>query len=303
MPFSSFWRSVFVFSLLFLASGNLDPLPADTADAPTRVIPDAQEVHPGILCFTVSSAYQPQSNKLEVLLPDDYSPKKKQYRVVYLLPVNVGTDGQWGSGIVEAQRDNLQNAFDLIFVAPAYGNVPWFGDNPTRKDLRQNSYLIDVVIPFIEHQYSTDKSAHGRLLVGFSKAGLGAWELFLMHLDLFEQAGIFDSYQGQPSDLEWKTWGFLDTYGTRENFDRYEPTHLLDLHKKELAAQPRRITLLGGGPGSRVGVDLYRSLLREDKIPFIYVDGNYMQHDWYSGWLPLAVAGMVFPGDTSPKKP
>ncbi len=137
--------------------------------------------------------------------------------------------------------------------------------------------------------------SRGRMLIGFSKAGLGAWQLFLMHPDLFDQVAIFDSFQGQPSQDQWIHWGLVDTYGTRENFDKYDPLILLDKQKELLQKCPRRITLLGGGPGSRVGVDLYHTKLQDFKIPYIYIQGSYMQHNWYSGWLPLAVAGMAYP--------
>ena len=260
----------------------------------TRITPDVQSVNSGIRSYTVVSGYQKGPNELEVLLPDAYTPDKK-FPVVYLLPVNTGTSGQWGSGIVEARKANLQNAFGLIFVAPAYDTQPWFGDNPARADIRQDSYLLKVVLPFIDKEFSTVAEARGRMLIGFSKSGLGAWQLFLMHLDLFDQIAVFDSYQGQPTQEQWNTWGFADTYGTRENFDAYDPPKLLDQQKQVLQKSPRRITLIGGGPGVRVGVDWYRTKLEDYKIPHIYVHGTYMQHNWYSGWLPLAVASMVYP--------
>ena len=173
--------------------------------------------------------------------------------------------------------------------------MPWFGDNPTRPEIRQDAYMLDVVIPFIDKEFSTVTDARGRMLIGFSKAGLGAWQLFLMHLDMFDQVAIFDSFQGQPSQDQWIHWGLVDTYGTRENFDKYDPLILLDNRKEILQKCPRRITILGGGPGSRVGVDLYHTKLQDFKIPYIYIQGSYMQHNWYSGWLPLAVAGMAYP--------
>ena len=154
--------------------------PADTdpsMSVETRITPDAQSVNPGIRSYTVISAYQKSPNKLEVLLPDTYASDKK-YPVVYLLPVNTGTSGQWGSGIVEAKKANLQNAFGLIFVAPAYDTQPWFGDNPIRPDIRQDSYLLDVVLPFIDKEFSTVPGARGRMLVGFSKSGWARGSFF-----------------------------------------------------------------------------------------------------------------------------
>ena len=221
-----------------------EPTAPSAADAPVITL-DAQSVNSGIRSYTVTCGYQKGPNKLEVLLPDDYTTGKK-YPVVYMLPVNMGTDGQWGSSIVEAKKANLQNAYHLIFVAPAYDTQPWFGDNPARPEIRQNSYMMEVVLPFVDREFSTLAEARGRMLIGFSKSGLGAWQLFLMHLDVFDQVAIFDSYQGQPTQEQWNTWGFADTYGTRENFDKYDPPKLLDQQKQVLQSCPRRITLVGG---------------------------------------------------------
>lgn len=261
--------------------------------ADPEITADKNTVNPGILSFTVKCDDQKQSNELEVLLPDDYT-DKKTYSVVYLLPVNTGTSGQWGSGIVEAKKANLQNEFEMIFVAPAYDTVPWFGDNPDNHT-RQNPYITDVVLPFIESHFSAIKEAKGRFLVGFSKSGLGAWSLFLQHLDTFGQVAIFDSFDGPPNEEQWQTWGFVDTYGTRANYDKYNPWTLIDAKKDELKTEPRRITILGGGPGARVGVDRYHTILQDRGIPFVYIQGSYMAHTWFSGWLPLAVASLAHP--------
>ncbi len=276
-------------------------LAAADISKPASITLDKQSVNPGIRSYTVVCDYQKQPNELEVLLPDDYS-KDKRYPVVYMLPVNTGTTGQWGSSIVEAKKANLQNQYQMIFVAPAYDTVPWFGDNPLHPETRQNSYITDVVVPFIDKEFSTIKEAQGRCLIGFSKAGLGAWSLFLMHLDLFDQVAVFDSFLGPPTEEQWTKWGFIDTYGTRENYDHYDPLILLEKQKAILQNCPRRITLLGGGPGSRVGVDLYHTKLQDCKIPYIYIQGSYMEHNWYSGWLPLAVAGMAYPAALPPSK-
>jgi S-formylglutathione hydrolase FrmB len=280
-------------------------LRAATADTPasmptkvTKITPDSPSVNAGIRSYTVDCAYQKGPNELEVLLPDDYSPQKR-YPVIYMLPVNVGTTGPWGSSVVEAQKNSLQNRFGAIFVAPAYDTVPWFGDNPLRPEIRQNSYITDVVVPFVDKEFST-QAEKGRYLIGFSKSGLGAWSLFLMHLDQFTGVAIFDSYQGQPTQQQWNTWGFADTYGTRENFDLYDPLILLEKQRAALQKDPCRITILGGGPGARVGVDLYRAKLADMKIPYVYIQGADMPHTWTSGWLPMAAAAMLFPPTPKP---
>ena len=128
----------------------------------------------------------------------------QKYPVVYLLPVNTGTSGQWGSGIVEAKKANLQNAFGLIFVAPAYDTQPWFGDNPRAPTSGRTPICLTWCCRSSTRSFPPWPGHAGRMLIGFSKSGLGAWQLFLMHLDVFDQVAIFDSYQGpaQPGTME-----------------------------------------------------------------------------------------------------
>ena len=253
---------------------------------------DGQPVHEGIRCYTVTSAYQKGPNKLEVLLPDNYSPTN-HYRVLYLLPVNAGTDGQWGSGIVEARRLHLQNQYQMICVAPAYEILPWYGDNPDQTAVRQSSYVLDVVIPFVDQTFSTVTNKEGRLLTGFSKSGFGALGLFLMHPDTFGKVAVFDSFVNLPQLKNYTEWGLAETYGPMENFDRYDVLELMRKQKTILQKPPCRITILAGGPGSRIGVDALQSKLKDYNIPYIYILGSTMEHTWTSGWLAPAVASIA----------
>lgn len=276
------------------------PAPAP-APQKTVITADAESVHKGIRCYTVVSAFQKGPNKLEVLLPDNLT-TTRCYPVVYLLPVNPGTDGQWGSGIVEAQKSNLHNQYQMIFVAPAYEIWPWFGDNPEKPEVRQSSYILNVIVPFIEKEFPVKADKENRLLIGFSKSGLGALGLFLMHPELFGRIAIFDPAIGAISEKQYKEWGLIETYGPRENFDKYDPLELLRAQAPLLSKQPQRITLLGGGPGSRIGVDALHSRLRDFKVPYVYILGSDMAHTWTSGWLPLAVSSIAYPFPEAPKK-
>jgi len=295
----------FVFCVVVFWSQRSAQSQASPTNAPavsTEITADAKSVHEGIRSYTVTSAYQKGPNKLEVLLPDNYSPTN-HYRVLYLLPVNAGTDGQWGSGIVEARRLNLDNQYQIICVAPAYEILPWYGDNPDQPDVRQSSYVTDVVIPFVDKEFSTVTNKEGRLLVGFSKSGFGALGLFLMHPDTFGKVAVFDSFVNLPKLKFYKEWGLADTYGPLENYDRYEVLNLLGQQKSLLQKGPCRITILAGGPGSRIGVDALQSKLKDNNIPYIYILGSNMPHTWTSGWLAPAVASIAQPEPIEPKKP
>ncbi|MEI7833575.1 MAG: alpha/beta hydrolase-fold protein [bacterium] len=261
------------------------------------IVRDTMDINPGITCYTVTSAYQQGPNKLEVLLPNNYDASHR-YGVTYLLPVNTGTDGEWGSSVVEAQKQNLHNMHGMIFVSPAYDTVPWFGDHPTRPEVRQSQYLLEVIIPFIDQMYSTIAEAAGRVVLGFSKSGLGSLSLFMRNLDTFGKVVAFEPYLVPFSQEIFRTWGIVDSYATRENFDDYNPLILMDKKRKELQQAGCRIVLLCGGlsgPGMRLQTDILLARLKDADIPYTYIFGAEISHDWRSGWMQLAVAATAIP--------
>ena len=298
------WNFRLAAMLLFVADANAlfaEPVATNLPAIPKWISLDPTNVHAGIRAYTVTCGYQRGPNKLEVLLPDNYSPTNR-YRVLYLLPVNAGTKGPWGSGIVEVQRLNMQNQYQLICVAPAFEILPWYGDNPENPRARQSSYVTDVVIPFVDREFSTATNKESRLLVGFSKSGFGALGLFLMHPDTFGKVAVFDSFVNLPKLKFYTEWGLAETYGPTENFDRYEVLNLLGQQKSLLQNGPCRITILAGGPGSRIGVDALQSKLKDNNIPYIYILGSTMPHTWTSGWLAPAVASIAQPEPIEPPK-
>jgi S-formylglutathione hydrolase FrmB len=264
------------------------------AESTAKIEKDAQSINAGIASYTVSSAYQKGPNALEVLLPDNFS-RDKKYPVIYVLPVNTGTKGNWGSGIVEMQKANLHNIYNVICVAPAVDSEPWYGDNPDNPKVRQSAYVLDVVIPFIDREYPTIAEAKGRMVLGFSKSGLGAMSLFLRNLETFGKVAVFDAATGPASQEIFKTWGFAESYGTRENFDNYDPLLLLEKAAPILKGGSRRIVMMAGGPGSRLGVDMMVTHMQDGNIPFVYILGSNMGHSWNTGWLPIAAGALMCP--------
>jgi hypothetical protein len=256
---------------------------------PAKIVRDPAPDTPGVESWLATSAYQEGENKIEVLTPTNLAPDKT-YPVIYCLPVNAGTHGDWGHPLVEAARERLPDRFGAIFVCPAYHILPWYGDSVTNPLVRQSEYLRRVVIPFIEKTYPAAPGA--RYLVGFSKSGLGALSLFLRQPGEFAGVAVFENWFGVPNEEQWTKWGFAECYGTRANFDQYDPAPLLKRRATELAAGPARITVIGGGPGARIGVDSLVTLLSDQHIPHFEIRNPALSHRWDSGWLPLAVAAL-----------
>lgn len=249
----------------------------------------------GILTYTVTSPYQRKANAVEVLLPDDVR-EGKRYPVLYILPVNDGIDGPWGSGIQEAKRHNIHNQYNVLCVSPEYDYTPWFGDHPTDLTLRQESYLLDVVIPIIEQRFPVLKGKDGRLLFGFSKSGFGAITIFLRHLDAIGKAAAWDAPLTMknilPTQEEMKV-----VFVSQENFKPYCIPSLVAKHAATLKDGPPRLVLVSNASADD-SVTALHHLLDEYEIPHHYELDQKRKHDWRTGWFPVA-ARLLFAEDVA----
>jgi S-formylglutathione hydrolase FrmB len=208
----------------------------------------------------------------------------KRYPVVYLLPVEAGRGNRFGDGLLEAKKLGLADKFQVIFVAPTFAHLPWYADHPSRSDLQQEKYFLDVVVPFIERTYPVVAERGGRLLLGFSKSGCGAFSLILRHPDRFGKAAAWDA----PLMMERSgKYGSGEIFGPGDNFEHYRITKLLEEHAKEFRGDPR---LFHFGYGSFR--DEHRqadSLMEKLGVARVYRDGPQRRHDWHSGWVAEAV--------------
>jgi hypothetical protein len=241
----------------------------------------------GALVFTVDSEYQSQATKIKVLLPDVLKDGKR-YSVLYVLPVEPLDQGRWGDSLAEVKKYDLANKYGLICVLPTFAALPWYADHPTDAKLRQESYFLKVVVPFIDRTYPTLAAADGRLLVGFSKSGWGAFSLLLRHPEMFAKAAAWDAplMEQHPNK-----YGMGPIFATQENFEKYQISKLLKQEAGRLSGPPRLIHL--GYGNFRDQHQSAHQLMDELKIAQVYRDGPKREHSWNSGWLAEAVQMLV----------
>jgi SAM-dependent methyltransferase len=243
----------------------------------------------GVLVHTVTSEYQSAPTQVRVLLPEKREPDRR-YPVVYVLPVEAGVEDRYGNGLAEVKQHDLHNKFGLIFVAPTFAQLPWYADHPTNAGIRQESYFLNVVVPFVETQYPAISEPAGRLLLGFSKSGYGAWSLLLRHSEYFGRAVAWDA---PLAKTEPNQFGMNGIYGTQENFEHYRIDTLLKQRATELKGPPR--LLLFGYDNFRDHHERIHTLMNELKIPHDYRDGPKRKHDWHSGWVADSVEWLYHP--------
>ena len=248
----------------------------------------------GVLVHTVQSEYQPGTTKIKVLLPRVLD-KITRYRVLYVLPVEPLGEMKWGDGLWEIQKNDLQDKYGLICVQPTFAQTPWYADHPTNPRIRQESYFLNVVMPFIDRTYPTLAGKEGRLLLGFSKSGCGAFSLLLRHPDVFGKAAAWDA----PLMMERPNkYGMAEIFGTQENFEQYQIAALL---RKEAAklSEPVRLMQFGYGNFREHHQSAHR-LMNELGITHEYRDGPKREHSWHSGWLPEAVKMLAQDNGSAP---
>ena len=250
----------------------------------------------GFTTYTVNSPYQGRATQIEVLPPDSTKPGAL-YPVLYLLPVNDGIMNQWGSGIVEARRHDIHNRFSVICVSPEYDYTPWYGDHPSDPTLRQESYLLDVVMPLIEERYPVIPGKDGRLLLGFSKSGFGAITIALRNLDTIGKAAAWDAPLMMRIPLQDQE-EMLHVFATQESFDPYCVPSLVERHLATLQAGPPRLVLVSNGNGGGSVSELH-TFLAERGVPHRFFIDEKREHTWTSDWLPV-VAGLIFERDSEP---
>ena len=237
----------------------------------------------GFWFIGVESQLQAGPTAIRVLLPDN-TETGVRYPVLYVLPVEAGDGSRYGDGLVECRRSDLHNRYGVICVAPTFSDLPWYADHPSDPGIRQESYLLNVIVPFVDQTYPTIAEPKGRWLVGFSKSGWGAFSLLLRHLDTFGKAAAWDAplMKERPDQF-----GMGPIFGTQENFERYEIAELLKREAVHLRGEARLFHL--GYGNFRDHHEQCEKLLTELQVSHRYADGPKREHLWHSGWLPEAV--------------
>ncbi len=287
-------------SVLLLAAAGATAAPGKADDAPSEPsvrYSGAGTDADGFTTYTVDSPRQAGPTELRILLPDDAgkaaiaaAPGKDvagaaTLRVLYVLPVETGLGNRYGDGLAEVRKLGLHNRYRLICVEPTFSALPWYADHPTDPNCRQESYLIQDVLPFVERTFHIPADPNCRLLVGFSKSGWGAWSLLLRHPDIFAKAAAWDAplVEARPAK-----YGMKDIFATQDNFEKYRITALLAAAAKQLKGRPARLALHGYG-GFHAQHQAARELMTKLQIPHDYRDGPARKHTWSSGWLADAV--------------
>ncbi len=254
------------------------------ATAADPVISDARKADNGFVVHEVQSEFQAGTTQIYVRMPA--KPSAGRMPVLYVLPVEAHDERRWGDARAEVAKLNLADRYGVIVVFPTFSHLPWFADHPGDPQVRQESYFIRVVVPFIERTYPALAQRDARLLLGFSKSGWGAWTLLLRHPHVFGKAAAWDA----PMTMDTPRYGMAPIVGTQANFERYRVTTLLRERGKLMGSETR--LMLAGWDFYRDQTVSAHRLMQQLKLPHVYRDGPQRKHHWNSGWM-AELAGWI----------
>jgi hypothetical protein len=267
--------------------GGLVALSASPPAAAAEIARDRD----GLIVHTLRSPYQAAPTQVKILLPEPLEPGRR-YRVLYVLPVEAGDGDHYGDGLLEVRKTGLAQRHRLICVYPRFAQLPWFADHASDPGIRQESYLLRDVLPLVEANYPVQANAQGRLLLGFSKSGWGAYSLLLRHPDVFGKAAAWDAPLEERAP---QRFGMGPIFGSPENFENYRISALLARQAPLLQSQTRLI-LTGYGNFRSQHVAAHERMTKLG-IRHEYRDGPPRRHEWGSGWLPEAIELLAGPAE------
>ena len=155
---------------------------SDAGSLVTRRLPDGPRQPDGTLAFI---------SGICVYLPPGYDSGDLRYPVIYLLHGGFGYQHDWVAqgGVQEIMdahyADDPRNAAIVVMPDGTYDASWW--DVPGGYP-RNETYVIDHVIPYVDSRLRTISDRAGRALVGLSQGGAGTARLASLHPDLFVAA-------------------------------------------------------------------------------------------------------------------
>lgn len=288
------------FFLRMLAASLLGmPLAATAAETFSASAAAADPQLSGVVDYSINSSYQlpGASNVLRILTPQ--AGVNRSTRFLYVLPVQSGLPSSsnynpgYGDGISVAQRLQLADRYNLVVVAPSFnqtGPDPWYANSQSNPALRQESYITDHVVPFVDSLFPQAQDA--RLLLGYSKSGWGALNLIFRHPDMFDAAAIWDAplmMTSMPATYP----GATPVLGADAYF---QANYRLDSHLDSYAAdfQASNRLWLGVNPGGNnfdPETHAFSQLLSARGIIHTLDEGSgTLLHSWDGGWVPGAMS-------------
>lgn len=181
--------------------------------------------HGSVLSDYIFSRVTNRLEHINVYLPPDYFHKPDlSYPVLYLQHGHGENENAWiKQGQINFIYDELlyKKIAHPAIVVMCNGMMPYEDKDTIKLGFIEHfeSFLVNEVIPYIDHTYRTIKKREYRAMAGLSMGSLQTSVVTLRHQDLFASAGIFSGFVQNPlSDYqEHIDKSLLSTYGNKIN--------------------------------------------------------------------------------------
>jgi len=129
------------------------------------------------------------------------------------------------------------------------------------------------------------------ILVGFSKSGLGAWNIARTIPDRISATIIFDAPVARH---ELPPWGTAPFYDSDESWHKDVPVRTVEEFE---AAVPRTHKLvLISGEGFHKEMCLLAGALSKTTVSYVFLPRPHLRHHWQSGWIEDGLNALLEPG-------
>ncbi|ORX42666.1 alpha/beta-hydrolase [Piromyces finnis] len=225
--------------------------------------------YPTVDSLTYYSTTTETNRTLTVLVPPNYSPKKK-YPVLYLLH-GIMTDGAWmiqdgfGTIAIPGNLAHQKKAKEMFIVLPdQYAPSPGTEVEPALNQEFFNGYdnfindLVNDIMPFMKKQYSIKTDRKNTAISGYSFGGRNSLYIGITRSDLFGYVGSFSPAPGLVPGDDIFTGHFDGLYQEKELKFKHQPY----------------LTMLSCGTNDTVVFDFpkqYHEILKTNK----------QEHIWY----------------------
>ncbi|HEX9683522.1 MAG TPA: alpha/beta hydrolase-fold protein [Acidimicrobiales bacterium] len=253
----------------------------DTGSRVTRILPDGPRHDDESLAFVPGAC---------VYLPPGYATSGLRYPVVYVLHGGGGDQQDWITvgdlqGVLDRNSEDDPSKA-VIAVVPDGRSGQWY--DYENGDFLIETYVVDHLVPYVDHNLRTIADRRGRAVVGLSNGGYGAIHFAGKRPDMFIAAG------GMSSNLGARTLSGLGPdgavhyqgsvpYQLAENYDGVDL--VLDVANYCTAPDPLCATVILDilfTPDHLAFVDRMEQVGHQGDLEFRQTDGMHQ----YTSWTP-----------------
>lgn len=151
-----------------------------------RVVNEGSRVH----TLELDSRFLKRKVWLSVFLPESYfdpAQSGRRYSAIYLLH---GLTGRFDNWSTKTSLTDYIKEENVIVVTPEGANG-WYTDSATKPEDKFETYMVEEIIPEIDHRYRTIAEGRARAIAGLSMGGYGAIKFGLKYPGMFSLVGSF----------------------------------------------------------------------------------------------------------------